>query len=197
MARSASATPFRLSPSPSETELLAKYFRAFGDPIRLRILELLEDGEASVGQLVAALDLPQPNVSNHLACLRWCGFVESRREHRTVRYRVADERVLSVVRLASELLCDSSDRVASATGSTERRMRRDRSGGVTALGVAAFAVICCAAFPILAALLSGIAAATALGAVAGVAVAVAVAVLGARARRNGAGQTASTRGRTR
>lgn len=113
MASPASATPFRLSPSPSETELLAKYFRTFGDPIRLRILESLGEEEASVGQLVDALDLPQPKVSNHLACLRWCGFVESRREHRTVYYRVTDERVLSVVRLASDLLRDNAGHVAS------------------------------------------------------------------------------------
>lgn len=112
MASSATVTPFRLSPSPTQPELLAKYFRTFGDPIRLRILELLDEGEASVGQLVAALDLPQPKVSNHLACLRWCGFVESRREHRNVYYRVGDERVLAVVQLASELLCDNADHVA-------------------------------------------------------------------------------------
>lgn len=109
---SAATVPFRLSPSPSETELLAKYFRTFGDPTRLRILELLEDGEASVGQLVGALDLPQPKVSNHLACLRWCGIVESRRQHRTVYYRVTDPRVSSVVQLASELLRDNADHVA-------------------------------------------------------------------------------------
>lgn len=112
MALTTSPTPFRLSPEPSETELLAKYFRTFGDPIRLRILGMLEEGEASVGQLVEALGLPQPKVSNHLACLRWCGFVESRREHRTVYYRVTDGRVLSVIRLASELLSENADLVA-------------------------------------------------------------------------------------
>lgn len=112
MAFSGTVAPFRLSPSPTETELLAKYFRAFGDPIRLRILERLKEGEASVGQLVAALDLPQPKVSNHLACLRWCGFVESRRDHRSVYYRVADERALAVVELASEMLCDNAGHIA-------------------------------------------------------------------------------------
>lgn len=112
MASTRTAAPFRLSSAPSETELLAKYFRTFGDPIRLRILDLLEAGEASVGQLVDTLDLPQPKVSNHLACLRWCGFVESRRKHRTVYYRVTDERVMSIVRLASDLLRDNADHVA-------------------------------------------------------------------------------------
>ena len=51
--------------------MLAKYSRVLGDPTRVRILELLQQrGELSVGQLVEALDLSQPKVSNHLACLR-------------------------------------------------------------------------------------------------------------------------------
>src|SRR5579884_3866682 len=89
-----STAPFRLPTSPFATDLVAKYFRGLGDPVRLRILELLRsEGELSVGELVRRLDLPQPLVSNHLACLRWCGFTEARREGRTVYNRIADERV--------------------------------------------------------------------------------------------------------
>ena len=54
-----SASPFRLPAAPLETDLVAKYFRGLGDPIRLRILELLQnDGELSVGELVDRLALP-------------------------------------------------------------------------------------------------------------------------------------------
>src|SRR5207237_1128480 len=75
--------PFRLPEMPVEADLVAKYFRGLGEPTRLRILELLRDeGELSVGELVKRLGVPQPKVSNHLACLRWCGFIEARREHR-------------------------------------------------------------------------------------------------------------------
>lgn len=106
--------PFRLSALPSENELLAKYFRAFGDPTRLRIFELLANGvEASVGDLVEKLALPQPKVSNHLACLRRCGFVQTRRDHRTVYYRLADERLGTVIALARSLLHDNEDHVAA------------------------------------------------------------------------------------
>src|SRR5947207_8413608 len=81
---SATAAPFRLPDAPAETDLVAKYFRGLGDPIRLRILELLRtEGELRVGELVRRLALPQPQISNHLACLRWCGFVEARRNGRT------------------------------------------------------------------------------------------------------------------
>jgi DNA-binding transcriptional ArsR family regulator len=56
---------------------------------------------------------PQPKVSNHLACLRWCGFVSTRREHRTIHYRLADERVSEVVQLARALLRENAEHVAA------------------------------------------------------------------------------------
>jgi DNA-binding transcriptional ArsR family regulator len=109
-----SPSPFRLPASPVASDLVAKYFRGLGDPIRLRILELLRrEGELSVGELVRRLALPQPQVSNHLACLRWCGFVEARREGRTVYNRVADERVEAMLELAESLLADNAEHVAA------------------------------------------------------------------------------------
>ena len=108
------ASPFRLPSAPLETDLVAKYFRGLGDPIRLRILELLQrEGELPVGALVERLQLPQPQVSNHLACLRWCGFVEARREGRTVFNRIADDRVESMLELARSLLADNAEHVAA------------------------------------------------------------------------------------
>lgn len=106
--------PFRVSSRPTEAELLGKYFRVLGDPTRLRILEALErHGQLSVGELVDRLELPQPNISNHLVCLRWCGFVATRREHRTAYNRIADPRVPQVVRLARSLLADNAEHVAA------------------------------------------------------------------------------------
>jgi ArsR family transcriptional regulator, cadmium/lead-responsive transcriptional repressor len=104
--------PFRLPDSPLPVDVMAKYFRAFGEPTRLRILELVADGERSVGELVAATGQPQPKVSNHLACLRWCGFVTARRAHRRVYYSIADRRVTEVLELARGLLEDNADHVA-------------------------------------------------------------------------------------
>lgn len=105
--------PFRLPESPAEADLLAKYFRVLGDRTRLRVLELVADRERSVGELVALLGEPQSKVSNHLACLRWCGFVATRREHRTVHYRLADDRVAVVVELGRALLHDNAAHVAA------------------------------------------------------------------------------------
>ncbi|MGH3011185.1 MAG: ArsR/SmtB family transcription factor [Gaiellaceae bacterium] len=107
-------SPFRLPAAPLTTDLVAKYFRGLGDPIRLRILELLRsEGELTVGQLVTRLNLSQPKVSNHLACLRWCGFVEARREGRAVYNRIADERVGAMLELAASLLADNAAHVAA------------------------------------------------------------------------------------
>lgn len=107
------AVPFALPESPVEADLLAKYFRGLGDPTRVRILELLaEHDELPVGELVARLDQSQPKVSNHLACLRWCGFVATRREHPSVYYRVADDRVEQLLALGRALLVDNAEHVA-------------------------------------------------------------------------------------
>src|SRR3954454_17725449 len=106
--------PFRLPESPATTDLVAKYFRGFGDPLRIRILRLLRtEGELSVGVLARRLAAPQPKISNHLACLRWCGFVEARRDHRTVLNRIADPRVSEMLDLADALLADNADHVAA------------------------------------------------------------------------------------
>lgn len=109
-----SAAPFILPDAPVAVDLVAKYFRGLGDPIRLRILEFLRfEGELTVGQLVERLGVSQPKVSNHLACLRWCGFVEARREHRTVLNKISDRRVIQMLDLAHGLLADNADHVAS------------------------------------------------------------------------------------
>jgi ArsR family transcriptional regulator, cadmium/lead-responsive transcriptional repressor len=106
--------PFRLPEAPARSDLLAKYFRGFGDPLRIRILALLRaEGELSVGALVERLGEPQPKVSNHLACLRWCGFVAAERRHRTVMNRLADPRVAEMLELAEGLLADNAEHVAA------------------------------------------------------------------------------------
>jgi DNA-binding transcriptional ArsR family regulator len=107
-------SPFRLGEDLTTADLLAKYFRVLADKTRLRILEALEaEVELSVGELVERLGVSQPGVSNHLACLRWCGFVEERREHRTVYNRIADPSVGEIVALARSLLEGNEEHVAA------------------------------------------------------------------------------------
>lgn len=71
-------------------ETTARCFKALADPIRLRILALLGEGELCVCDLTAALGLPQSTVSRHLARLAAAGFVASRRSGTWMRYRLAE-----------------------------------------------------------------------------------------------------------
>jgi ArsR family transcriptional regulator len=64
-------------------------FKAFADPVRLRLLNLLAGGEVCVCHLHEALDMPQSTVSRHLAYLRKRGLVVGRKEGLWVHYRLA------------------------------------------------------------------------------------------------------------
>ena len=81
----------------SSIELQAKLFRGFADPSRLSILEALRDGERTVSDLVQTTGLTQPNVSNHLSCLRDCGLVTVRQQGRFAYYSLSDERVAQLL----------------------------------------------------------------------------------------------------
>ena len=74
--------------APSVADLDA-IFRAFADPTRLRILNLLAAGELCVCDIVEILALPQPTVSRHLAYLRRAELVETTREWKFAHYRLA------------------------------------------------------------------------------------------------------------
>lgn len=78
-------------------EVKARLFRVLGHPARVRILELLREGEQSVGALQALLGLDSGGTSQHLAALRGIGLVESRRDGTSVYYRVDDEHVFELL----------------------------------------------------------------------------------------------------
>ncbi|SHJ74170.1 ArsR/SmtB family transcription factor [Alicyclobacillus tolerans] len=56
--------------------------------------------------------LSQSNVSNHLACLKDCGLVLNRQEWRHVYYRIADEKILTLLNIADEVVADNTQRIA-------------------------------------------------------------------------------------
>jgi ArsR family transcriptional regulator, arsenate/arsenite/antimonite-responsive transcriptional repressor len=69
----------------------SKLFKALGDPTRLRIVALLAQAELCVCHIEAALGLPQPTVSRHLAVLRNAGVVEPERRGTWMFYQLADQ----------------------------------------------------------------------------------------------------------
>jgi DNA-binding transcriptional ArsR family regulator len=79
-------------------EPAAALLKALVAPLRLALVDLLTDGPRCVHELVAALDAPQPLVSQHLKVLRSAGLVATTRRGREVVYRLADDHVSHVVR---------------------------------------------------------------------------------------------------
>lgn len=83
------------------TELVARRFRALGEPMRLRILQTLEDGEKPVNDIVALLEGGQPNISKHLKALCQEGLLDRRRAGLNIFYSIADPMVFNLC----ELIC--------------------------------------------------------------------------------------------
>ena len=87
--------------------LKADFFRVLGHPVRVRILQLLRDGELSVGALQDELELDSSGTSQHLGALRAQGLVASRKEGTSVYYRVKDARTLELLELAKAIISSS------------------------------------------------------------------------------------------
>lgn len=92
---------------------LARFFRVLSDPTRLQILGLLSEQALTVTELVDRLDMPRSRVSNHLACLRHCLFVDCEPEGRSVRYRLAGGDLDALLREASEVAECRAEHLAS------------------------------------------------------------------------------------
>jgi ArsR family transcriptional regulator, arsenate/arsenite/antimonite-responsive transcriptional repressor len=103
-------------------------FRAFSDPIRLRILRLVQPGELCVCDLVAILKLPQPTISRHLAYLRRAGLVRVREERSWNFYALAPARSPFHKTLIECLGSCFRDVPKMATDATRARALRKRGG---------------------------------------------------------------------
>jgi DNA-binding transcriptional ArsR family regulator len=110
---------------PPVVELIARRFRLLGDPLRIRLLECLHEGEATVGQLVEATGAGQQNVSKHLGVLLQGGIVGRRKQGTASYYSIVDEVVFTLC----EDVCASLERQAAELGGLLADSRRRR--GVT------------------------------------------------------------------
>ncbi len=86
-------------------EQVAARFRTLGEPMRLRILQVLEGGEKTVSEVVAQTAASQPNVSQHLQELYRAGLVGRRKSGNRVHYWIADPVVFSLC----ELVCAGAE----------------------------------------------------------------------------------------
>jgi len=77
-------------------ELIARRFRAIGEPLRVRMLDLLREDELGVNELAERLGAGQQNVSKHLGVLTDAGMLARRKDGNHVYYRIADESVFAL-----------------------------------------------------------------------------------------------------
>jgi DNA-binding transcriptional ArsR family regulator len=82
--------------SAEAVSLVAARFRVLAEPLRLQILQHLQNGESSVTAITQAVNSTQPNVSKHLRLLQDEGLVAKRQEGNTVYYMIADQSIFEL-----------------------------------------------------------------------------------------------------
>lgn len=95
-----------------KTEMIrlhAHVCRGLADPKRLLIIDALRDGEMTVTELVDSLEIPQANVSQHLAVLRDKGLVASRRDGQWAYYSLTSPKIIQAVDLLRQVMHEQMD----------------------------------------------------------------------------------------
>lgn len=88
----------------------AEFFKALGHPARVRVLEVLRDGECAVADMLPQVGLEQSHLSQQLAVLRRAGIVRSRKDGHHVLYAVVDPRVFQLLHTAKEIVASTLTR---------------------------------------------------------------------------------------
>lgn len=97
-------------------QLKAEMFRILGHAVRVRILEILRDGERPVRELQDELALDSSGVSQHLTALRKLGLVEGRRQGTSVYYRITDPRTLQLLEIARQIITSNLEQSQALLG---------------------------------------------------------------------------------
>lgn len=88
-------------------ELKAEFFKTLGHPARIRILEVLRDGERPVNELIPEVGIEPSHLSQQLAVLRRANLVRSRKVGSSVLYSVSEPRVFELLEVAKTILTSS------------------------------------------------------------------------------------------
>lgn len=101
-------------------QVKADFFKTLAHPARIRVLELLRDGERSVGELIPEVGLESSHLSQQLAVLRRANVLQARKDGTTVRYSVIDERMFELLEVAKAIitstLAESTQLIAELNG---------------------------------------------------------------------------------
>ena len=87
-------------------EMMALRFKVLAEPLRLRILHNLQDGEKSVNEISEAVEASQPNISKHLKILQDAGVLNRQQKGNSVYYSIADESIFKLC----DLVCNSLEK---------------------------------------------------------------------------------------
>lgn len=80
----------------------AECLRTIAHPHRLRMLQMLNQGDFTVGELAEACEIPSPMASEHLRLMQRCGLLDSRREGRRIFYRIVESHVIELLKCVEE-----------------------------------------------------------------------------------------------
>jgi DNA-binding transcriptional ArsR family regulator len=103
------------------SEIKAELFKALGHPARVRVLELLADGEQTVGDMAPIVGLEASHLSQQLGVLRRAQLVTTRKEGQRVVYAIRDQALVELLaaakRLLINMLADTEDLLAGLRSS--------------------------------------------------------------------------------
>lgn len=82
----------------------ADVFKALSDPNRIKIMEMLSDGELCACKILEEFDFTQPTLSHHMSVLSGCGLVSSRKEGQWTHYSINQDRVREMIEFLNKML---------------------------------------------------------------------------------------------
>jgi ArsR family transcriptional regulator len=88
-------------------QVKAEFFKTLGHPARIRILEVLREGEHSVGEMIPKVEIESSHMSHQLAILRRANIVRARKVGSAVMYSVADPRIFQLLEVAKQIITGS------------------------------------------------------------------------------------------
>jgi DNA-binding transcriptional ArsR family regulator len=93
--------------APPVYQLKAEFFKTLGHPARIRILEVLREGEHTVGEMVPKVGIESSHLSHQLAVLRRSNVLQTRKLGAMVVYSVVDPRIFQLLEVAKQILTGS------------------------------------------------------------------------------------------
>ncbi len=109
-------------------QVKAEFFKTLGHPARIRVLEVLREGECSVGELIPAVGIEPSHLSQQLGILRRANILQARKEGAAVRYSVTDPRIFDLLEVARAILTNSLAGSSQLLAELQEQEAAERSG---------------------------------------------------------------------